>query len=87
MKRILKTLDVIIKEVSPEDPNLTTKNQLQYTGAHIISSKIVPRKPDANTNQVEPKLQNGSKDSKRQIDDLRGEVSIINEYTGGSDTT
>ena len=48
VKRLDKSVDPIIKVVLSEEPDLTTINQLQYMGTHLIYFKIVPRKPRAN---------------------------------------
>ena len=51
MKRLVKTVNAMINVVSPEEPDLTNVNQLQYSGAHLISCKTEPRKlvtPKAN---------------------------------------
>ena len=47
MERLVKTVYAIIKVVSPDEPDLTTINQLQYTD---VSSKFAPRKLVANRN-------------------------------------
>ena len=41
-------INAIIKELTPEIPDLTNINQLQYTGSTLIVSKIVPSKQGAN---------------------------------------
>ena len=43
VKRLVEMVNAIIKVVLPEEPDLTAINQLQYTGGHLISSKIEPR--------------------------------------------
>ena len=39
------SLDSIIKVVFLQEQDVTMVNQLQYAGAQLISSKIVPQKP------------------------------------------
>ena len=48
LKRLVKTMDDYIKVVTPADPDITTINQLQYTGAKLISSKLAPKKQTGN---------------------------------------
>ena len=65
--------------------DLATINQMQYTGALLISNKITPPKPTTNRkprggpSAWQQRLQ-------KQIDQLRGDISIITEYTKGSIT-
>ena len=47
-KKQVKMINGIIKEFTPESPALTNINQLQYTGATLITSKIVPSKQGIN---------------------------------------
>ena len=42
LKKQVKMINAVIKELTPESPDLTNINQLQYTGATLITSKIVP---------------------------------------------
>ena len=79
LKRLVKTVNAIIEEVSPAQPNLTTINLLQYTGAWLLSSKLAPKtgvKKMVKRTGVPPWKQR----LQRQIEDLRGDVSIITEY-------
>ena len=65
--------------------DLATINQKQYTAALVITNKILPAKPQYKKTQRgrppawQQRLQ-------RQIDQLRGEISIITEYTKGNST-
>ena len=65
--------------------DLTTINQMQYTAALLISNKITPpklatnRKPRGGPPAWHQKLQ-------KQIDQIRGDISIITENTKGSTT-
>ena len=85
LKRMIKTLDNIIEETSQDDMDLTTINQQQYTVALVITNKILPPKPQGKKRHIgkppvwQQRLQ-------RQIDQLRGDISIITEYTKGNST-
>ena len=78
LKRVVKILDKIIEEMST-DNMVTTTNQMQYTAALLITNKIIPSKPTANRKPRggppvwQQRLQ-------KQIDQLRGDISIITEY-------
>ena len=85
LKRVVKILDKIIEETSTDNMNLTTTNQMQYTAALLITNKITPpnpttnRKPRGGPPAWQQRLQ-------KQIDQLRGDISIITEYTNGNTT-
>ena len=85
LKRVVKILDKIIEETSTDNMDLTTTNQMQYTAALLITNKITPPKPTTNRKPRggppawQQRLQ-------KQIDQLRGDISIINEYTNGNTT-
>ena len=82
---MVKTLDRIIEETSTDNMDLTTTNQMQYTVALLITNKITPPKPETNRKPGggppawQQRLQ-------KQIDQLRGDISIITEYTKGNTT-
>ena len=83
LKRVVKTLDTIIEETSTDNMNLTTINQMQYTADLLITNKIKPPKPATN------KMPRGGPPAwqqrlQKQIDQLRGDISIITEYTNGN---
>ena len=65
--------------------DLTTTNQMQYTAALLITNRITPPKPATNRKPRggppawQQRLQ-------KQKDQLRGDISIINEYTNGNTT-
>ena len=65
--------------------DLTTINQMQYTAALLITNKITPPKPATNR-----KPRGGpsawQQDSRNKIDQLRGDISIVTEYTNGNTT-
>ena len=65
--------------------DLTTINQMQYTAALLITNKIAPPKPATNRKPRgrPPVLQQRLQ---KQIDQLRGDISIITEYTNGNTT-
>ena len=85
LKRVVKTLDKIIEETSTDNMDLTTINQMQYTAVLLITNKITPPKPTTNRKPRggppawQQRLQ-------KQIDQLRGDISIITEYTNGNTT-
>ena len=85
LKSMVKTLDKTIEETSMDNMDLTTINQIQYTGALLITNKITPPKPTTNRKPRggppawQQRLQ-------KQIDHLRGDISIITEYTNRNTT-
>ena len=83
LKRVVKTLDKTIEETSTDNMNLTTINQMQYTAALLITNKITPPKPTTNRKPRggPPAWQHRLQ---KQIDQLRGDISIIKEYTKGN---
>ena len=85
LKRVVKTLDKIIEETSTGNMDLTTINEMQYTAALLITNRITAPKPATNM-----KPRGGPPAWKQrlqeQIDQLRGDISIITEYTNGNTT-
>ena len=85
LKRVVKTLDKIIEETSTDNMDLTTINQMQYIAVLLVTNKITPPKPTTNRKPRggppawQQRLQ-------KQIDQLRGDISIITEYTKGNTT-
>ena len=85
LKIVVEILDKIIEETSTDNMDLTTTNQMQYTAALLITNKITPPKPTTNRKPRggpptwQQRLQ-------KQIDQLRGHISIITEYTDGNTT-
>ena len=85
LKRMINILDKVVEEISQDNMDLTTINHKQYTAALVITNKILPPKPQYKKTQRgrppawQQRLQ-------RQIDQLRGEISIITEYTKGNST-
>ena len=73
----------IIETRSTDDMNITDINLMQLAGALIITNKITPAKPTTNR-----KPGNGlpawQQRLQKQIDQLRGDLSIINEYISGN---
>ena len=85
LKRMINILDKVVEETSQDNMDLTTINHKQYTAALVITNKILPPKPQYK------KTQRGRPPAwpqrlQRQIDQLRGEISIITEYTKGNST-
>ena len=82
---MVKILVNIIEETSTDNMDLTTINQMQYTAALLITNKITPPKPATNRKArggppaMQQRLQ-------KQIDQLRGDISIITQYTKGNTT-
>ena len=85
LKRVVKTLDKVIEETSADNMDLTTISQMQYTAALLITNKITPPKPATNRKPRggPPAWQQGLQ---KQIDQLRGDISIITDYTNGNTT-
>ena len=48
LKRVIETLDKVIKETSTDNIDLTAINQMQYIAALLITNKITPPKPATN---------------------------------------
>ena len=65
--------------------DLTTINQMQYTAALLITNKITPPKPATNR-KPRGRPPTWQQTLQKQIDKLRGDMSIINEYTNGNTT-
>ena len=82
---MVRTLDKIIEETSTDNMDLTTINQMKYTAALLITNKITPPKPTTNGKPRggppawQQRLQ-------KQIGQLRGDISIITDYTKGNAT-
>ena len=76
---MVKSLDKIIEETSTDNKDLTTINHMQYTAALLITNMITPPKPTTNRKPRggppawQQRLQ-------KQIDQPRGDISIITEY-------
>ena len=85
LKGVAQTLDKIIEETSIDNIHLTAINQMQYTTALLITNKITSPKPTTNR-----KPRSGppawQQRLQKQIDQLRGDISIITEYTNGNTT-
>ena len=70
---MVKTLNKIIEYTSTDNMDLTTTNQMQYTAALLITTKITPPKPATNRKPSggppawQQRLQ-------KQIDLLRGDI-------------
>ena len=64
LKKQVKMINAIIKELTPEIPGLTNINQLQYTGSILTVSKIVPSKQGTNRKASRSRTPHKNKDSK-----------------------
>ena len=85
LKRVVKTLDEIIEEISTDNMDLTTINHLQHTAALLITNKIITSKPATNR-EPRGRPPTWQQRIQEQIDPLRGDISIITEYTNGNIT-
>ena len=82
-KKLIRMINRIIKTTSTDDINITDINLMQFAGALLITNKITPAKPTTNRNPGNgpPAWQQRLQ---KQIDQLRGDLSIINEYISGN---
>ena len=78
-------MDKIIGKTSTVNMDLTTINQMQYTAALLITNKITPPKPTTNR-KPRGKPPAWQQRLQKQIDQKRGDISIITEYTNGNTT-
>ena len=83
LKRVVKILDKKIEETSTDNMDSTTINQMQYTAALLITNKITPPKPTTNR-KPRGRPPAWQQRLQKQIDQLRGDISIITEYTNGN---
>ena len=65
--------------------DLTTINQMQYTAALLITNKITPPKPATNR-KPRGRPPAWQERLQKQIDQLKGDISTITEYTYGNTT-
>ena len=77
---MIKILDKVIADTSQDDMDLTTINQKQFTVALVITNKILPPKPQVVKTNI-GKTPAWQQRLQRQIDQLRGDISIITEHT------
>ena len=81
-KKLIRMVNRIIKTTSTNDMNITDINIIQYADALLITNKITPAKPTTNR-----KPGNGppawQQRLQKQIDQLRSDLSLINEYIIG----
>ena len=78
-KKLIRMVNKIIETTSTNDMNITDINLMQFAVALLITNKITPAKPTTNR-----KPGNGppawQQRHQKQIDQLRSDLSIINEY-------
>ena len=86
LKRVVKILDKIIEETSTDNIHLTTINQMKYTAALLITNKITPPKLATNR-KSRGRPPTWQQRLQKQIDQLRGDISIITKYTNGNTTS
>ena len=80
-KKLIRMVNKIIKTTSTDDMNITNINLMQFAGALLITNKEPPAKPtNRKTGNGPPAWQQRPQ---KQIDQLRGDLSIINEYITG----
>ena len=81
-RKLIRMVNKIIETTSTDDMNITDINLMQFAGALLIT-KVTPAKPTTNR-----KPGNGppvrQQRLQKEIDQLRGDLSIINEYTTGN---
>ena len=82
-KKLIRMVNKIIETTSTDDMNITDINLMQFAGALLITNMITPAKPTTNR-----KPGNGppvwQQRLQKQIDQLRSDLSIINEYINGN---
>ena len=83
-KKQVKMINAIIKELTPERPDLTNINQLKYTGATLITSKIVPSKQGTNRKAGKSRILPWKQRHPKQIEEICKDISIISEHTRGN---
>ena len=80
-KKLIRMVNKIIE--TTDDMNITDINLMQFAGALLITNKVTPAKPTTNR-----KPGNGppawQQKFQKQIDQIRSDLSIINEYTTGN---
>ena len=78
-KKLIRMVNKIIKTTSTDDMNITDINLMQFAGALLITNKETPAKPTTNRKpEKEPPA--WQQRLQKQIDQLRSDLSIINEY-------
>ena len=82
-KKLIRMVNKIIETTSTDDMNLTDINLMQFASALLITNKETPAKPTTNrkSGNRPPAWQQRLQ---KQIDQLRSDLSIINEYITGN---
>ena len=82
-KKLIRMVNKIIETTTTDDMNITDISLMQFAGALLITNKETPAKPTTNR-----KPRNGppawQQRLQKQIDQLRSDLSIINEYINGN---
>ena len=82
-KELIRMVNKIIKTTSTDDMNITDIYLMQFAGALLITNKETTAKPTTNR-----KTRNGppawQQRLQKQIDQLRSDLAIINEYITGN---
>ena len=79
-KKLIRMVNKIIETTSTDDMDIIDINLMQFAGTLLITNKVTPaksttnRKPGNGPPAWQQRLQ-------KQIDQLRSDLSIINEYT------
>ena len=82
-KKLIRMVNKIIETTSTDDMNITDINLMQFAGALLITNKVTPAKPTTNR-KSENRPPACQQRLQKQIDQLRSDLSIINEYTTGN---
>ena len=77
-------INAIIKELTPQSPYLINLNQLQYTGATLITLKIVPSKQGTNRKVDKSRIPPRKQRLQKQIDEISKDISIISKHPKGN---
>ena len=82
-KKLIRMVDKIIETTSTDDMNITDINLMKFAGFLLTTNKITPAKPTTNRKPGnEPPA--WQQRLQKQIDQLRSDLSIINEYINGN---
>ena len=82
-KKLIRMVNKIIETTSTDDMNITDINLMQFAGALLITNKETPAKPTTNRKPANGQLA-WQQRLQKQIDQLRSDLSIINEYITGN---
>lgn len=84
LKALIGDMNRIIETIEQEGMDITATNRLQYCAAKLVSDKIAPQKPRHQNKRRQKQHQPAwKKRLTNQINNLRAEVSILEEYKNG----